>query len=243
MNRYSIFPLGDSGITIDLGNTIDEQLNVKALAIHNWLDTHPFPGRQDIIMAYSSVTMLYDPTELAASGIPGAAGAYEWLEGLLHRAWQETDAAGVLKDWLGEGRVVDIPVCYDAGFAPDMQWVATQKGLSPEEVIALHTGEVYRVYMLGFLPGFPYLGKLDQRLQISRKPAPVPVAGGGVGIAGMQTGIYSLNSPGGWQIIGRTPMSLFDRDNSPPVRLQAGDKVRFHAISAKEYRQLASRPA
>jgi inhibitor of KinA len=101
---------------------------------------------------------------------------------------------------------------------------------------------VYRVYMVGFLPGFPYLGTLDERLCMHRKPQPVNVPAGGVGIAGMQTGIYSLNSPGGWQIIGRTPVKLFDPAADPPVRLQAGDQVRFYPVSPEEYRQWSGRP-
>jgi inhibitor of KinA len=236
-SSYSIFPLGDSAITIDLGNCISEDYNIKAHAIQQWLTAHPFPGRQDVIMAYSSVTLFYDPAEIAASGVNGRSGVYSWLEGMLHRAWQETSGVSVGPD---EGRRrVDVPVCYEGEYAPDLEWVAAQKGLSPGEVVHLHVSGVYRVYMVGFLPGFPYLGTLDPGLEIPRKAEPFSVKAGGVGIAGRQTGIYTLNSPGGWQIIGRTPLTLFDRDASPPVRLQAGDMVRFHPISAAEFRSLA----
>jgi inhibitor of KinA len=238
-SSFSIFPLGDSAITIDLGNCINEQCNMKAHAIQEWLAAHPFPGRQDIIMAYSSVTVFYDPAEVSASGVNGPSGVYSWLEGLLKLAWQETDGVDRAIAQDAVSRTVDIPVCYEGEYAPDLEWVAVQKGLSPAEVVQLHVAGVYRVYMVGFLPGFPYLGTLDTRLSISRKPEPVQVRAGGVGIAGMQTGIYPMNSPGGWQIIGRTPVSLFDRDASPPVRLQAGDWVQFQAISTAEFRMLA----
>ena len=127
-------------------------------------------------------------------------------------------------------------------YAPDLEWVATQKGLSPEEVIGLHVAELYRVYMIGFLPGFPYLGTVDERLRLPRKAQPVNVVAGGVGIAGMQTGIYPLNSPGGWQIIGRTPLILFDLAMDPPIRLQAGDQVQFYAVSSADFRDLSGRP-
>jgi inhibitor of KinA len=233
MNRYSIFPLGDSAITIDLGNYIDEERNIKTLAIQEWLRRHSFPGLLDIIMAYSSVSVFYDPAEVVAGGCAPAGGIYPWLAGLLKRAWEE---AGEAPRSMGEeGRLFEIPVCYEAPYGPDLQWVAEQKGLTPSTVIELHTAMVYRVYMIGFLPGFPYLGTLDRRLEIPRKPQPVRVPAGGVGIAGMQTGIYPLNSPGGWQIIGRTPVALFDPHAESPTRLQAGDRVRFFAIPAKEF--------
>jgi inhibitor of KinA len=240
MKNYSIFPLGDSAITIDLGNYIDEKYNIKALALHGWLMEHPVPGCIDIIMAYSSVTLFYDAAGVVARGLGGHPGAYALLEALLEQAWRETEAADTPEP--AEGRVVSIPVCYEGGYAPDLGSVATEKGLSPDEVVQLHTGILYRVYMMGFLPGFPYLGILDQRLTISRKSQPTPVVAGGVGIAGRQTGIYPLNSPGGWQIIGRTPVRLFDPAAGSPLLLQAGDRVKFQPIGTAEFRRLSGRP-
>ena len=121
-----------------------------------------------------------------------------------------------------------------------MEWVTAQTGLSFEEVIRIHCAGTYRVYMIGFLPGFSYLGKLDPRLELPRKKFPVTVHAGGVGIAGMQTGIYPLNSPGGWQIIGRTPVRLFDPGMDPPVRLQTGDRVQFYPVPDSEYQRLGA---
>lgn len=237
-SSYSIFPLGDSAITIDLGNCIDEYHNIKSIAIHEWLAARPFPGRLDVIAAYSSVTVFYDPVGLVLAGIAGPMGAYSWLEGLLRRAWEEAVAipAGLPA---AEPRMVDIPVCYEGEYAPDLERVAAQKGLSPEEVVGLHTAGRYRVYMIGFLPGFPYLGRLDNRLDIPRKPQPEVVRAGGVGIAGMQTGIYPLDSPGGWWIIGRTPVRLFDADAGSPALLRAGDQVRFLAIPSGAFREIS----
>jgi inhibitor of KinA len=238
-SSYSIFPLGDSAITIDLGNCIDEHCNIKAIAIHDWLLERPFPGRLDILTAYSSVTVLYDPARVVAGGVNGPGGVYSWLEALLKRAWSEATEPVPDPEAAGETRIIDIPVCYEGEHAPDLQRVAAQKGLSPEEVIGLHTAEVYRVYMIGFLPGFPYMGRIDARLSLPRKSEPAPVRAGGIGIVGLQTGIYPMNSPGGWWIIGRTPVQLFDAAADPPVWLKAGERVRFHAISSTVFRKLS----
>jgi inhibitor of KinA len=229
---FSIFPLGDSAITIDLGNCIEEQLNRRALAIHDWLQAHRFPGFLDIIVAYSSVSIYYDPTVVRYSKLNNSNGVYYGLEGLLMQAWEATDE---MTDEVVEGHLFQIPVCYAREYAPDLEWVATEKQLSPEEVIGLHTSIIYRVYMVGFLPGFPYMGRTDARLEIGRKKQPVSVVAGGVGIAGIQTGIYPLTSPGGWQIIGRTPISLFNPEEDPPIRIQAGDGVQFYPVSKKEF--------
>jgi inhibitor of KinA len=244
---YQLFPLGDSAITIDLGNCIDEQLNRQALAIFDWMEAHRFPGVLDIIVAYSSVTVCFDPLVVRASGIAGQDTVSEWMGSWLEQAWRQSDIrrsqggadgpAGV-----ADGPILSIPVCYEGEHAPDLDLVARWKGLSTQEVVAIHSVAVYRVYMVGFLPGFSYMGIVDERIQLARKPQPVPVVAGGVGIAGMQTGIYPLNSPGGWQIIGRTPMRFFDAAGAPPVRLKTGDLVRFCAISTAEFRRLSGRP-
>ncbi|HLI92926.1 MAG TPA: 5-oxoprolinase subunit PxpB [Puia sp.] len=218
----SIYPLGDSAITLDLGNGIGPQLNSRALAIYAYISEHRFPGLLDIIVAYSSVSVLFDPARI---------GDRSAVADLLWQAWQRTDG----NNDPPEGRLVRIPVCYEAEYGPDLEAVARQKEISPDELVMLHCSTVYRIYMIGFLPGFPYLGRLDKRLNVPRKLRPVPVLAGGVGIAGMQTGIYPLNSPGGWQIIGRTPLGLFDRDADPPVLLSIGDRVEFYRVSAAEF--------
>ncbi|HEV2481091.1 MAG TPA: 5-oxoprolinase subunit PxpB [Puia sp.] len=246
-NAYSIFPLGDSAVTLDLGPVIDEHHNIRVQAIHDWLQRHRFEGILDVIVAYSSVSVFYDPAVVRASGVTGNQGTGAWVKGLLVRGWEETETAHA--GWAqepvarpGKGHCFRIPVCYEGGYAPDLEGVAQQQGMSVREVIELHSAGVYRVYMIGFLPGFPYLGTVDQRLEVPRKPRPVPVAAGGVGVAGKQTGIYPLNSPGGWSIIGRTPVRLFDPADNPPVRLQTGDVVEFYPIPADEFRRLSGRP-
>jgi inhibitor of KinA len=218
----SIYSLGDSAITLDLGNCIDEQLNTRVLAIYDWLGVHRFEGIIDRIAAYSSVSIFYDPTQ-----VYDRTAISEWL----WEAWRQTAASPPGS----EGREVRIPVCYEGEYAPDLEAVSRQKGLSLEAVINLHCTILYRIYMIGFLPGFPYLGKIDPRLEMPRKMRPAPVIAGGVGIAGLQTGIYPLNSPGGWQIIGRTPIRLFDRDADHPALLRTGDKIRFYPVSAADF--------
>lgn len=210
-------------MTLDLGNSIDESLNERALAICDWLGAHPLEGVLDRIVAYSSVSVFYDPTRMTDRKVVS-----DWLR----EALQHTVAMPARTD---DGRAIRIPVCYEGQHAPDLETVARHNGLSTGEVIDLHCAIEYRIYMIGFLPGFPYLGKLDPRLEMPRKMRPGPVKAGGVGIAGMQTGIYTLNSPGGWQIIGRTPMRLFDRQSYPPIVLRTGDRVRFYPVSTAEF--------
>jgi inhibitor of KinA len=228
---YVIFPLGDSAMTLDLGNCIDEQHNIRALRVYDQLTGRGLSGVYDIIAAYSSVTVFFDPTVLRR----------EEVQVLLEEAWRES---GVFfsNGLPSADRVIHIPVCYEGEYAPDIEWVAREKGMTSSQVVEVHVSGLYRVYMIGFLPGFSYMGTVDERLQLPRKRLPVPVVAGGVGIAGQQTGIYPLNSPGGWQIIGRTPVRQFDVSRDPPVLLRAGDQVQFHAISFAEFRALSGRP-
>ncbi len=188
------------------------------------------------------MSVFFDPPIVQASGVNGSCGVGQWVEGLLNEAWTATSgriAAGPIV----EGHTFRIPVCYEGEYAPDMQWVARHKGLSTEAIINIHCAKTYRVYMVGFLPGFSYMGTVDPQLELPRKQLPVNVVAGGVGIAGLQTGIYPLTSPGGWQIIGRTPVKLFDPRLDPPVRLQSGDRVQFYPVSQVEFRDLTGRPA
>jgi len=257
----AIFPLGDAAITIDLGNHIDEQLNRQALALQQGLAALHLPGIKDIIVAYSSVSVFYDPVAVLAGRGPACReGAYAGPDGSpyhqksafaclkrrLEAIWQEVASLEDLRTApvgnlavapADPSPIILIPVCYESEYAPDLELLVRKKELTREEIIRIHTAEAYRVYMIGFLPGFPYLGKIDQALEIPRKERPVPVIAGGVGIAGNQTGIYPLTSPGGWQIIGRTPLKLFDSRAPVPVTLQVGDRVQFFPISGEEFRE------
>jgi inhibitor of KinA len=129
----------------------------------------------------------------------------------------------------------EIPVCYSQKFALDIDYISAQNKLSVDEIIHLHTSKTYKVYMLGFLPGFTYMGEVDYRIEIARKGSPVKLFAGAVGIAGKQTGIYPLESPGGWQIIGKTPIKIFKKDDKNPVLFQPGDEVKFYSITEHEF--------
>jgi inhibitor of KinA len=226
----SIFPLGDSAITIDLGDRIDEELNRKALAMQEWLLSSHLPGVRDILVSYSSVTIFYDPVVVREEGSDCGDGAYAFMRQQLEQAMREAVTPSG-----GNGRTIRIPVCYGGHFGPDLEWLSREKGISPEEVVHLHSSRMYRVYMIGFLPGFSYLGGVDERLQVPRKARPAPVKTGSVGIAGSQTGIYPLDSPGGWQIIGRTPVRLFNPEVEMPILLKTGDHVQFFPVGSKEF--------
>jgi len=231
---FAIFPLGDCAITLELGHLIDEQLNRKALDIQEWLKAHAFPGMKDIIVAYSSVSIFYDPVVVRRQ--PACRnGVYTYIKALLVEVWS---AAVLLDPPALSGELIRIPVCYGGMEGPDLEELSRLKKMTNEDIVQLHCSIIYRVYMIGFLPGFPYLGKVDARLETGRKQRPAPVRAGGVGIAGNQTGIYPVNSPGGWQIIGRTPIKLFDRAASPPIKLAIGDSVQFYPISKEEFRSL-----
>ncbi|HEX4849328.1 MAG TPA: 5-oxoprolinase subunit PxpB [Puia sp.] len=227
---YKIFPIGDAAITLELGNRIDLQLNRKALAIKEWFITHPFEGLRDIIVGYSNISILYDPL-IVKSKYAATNRAFDFVRTQLEDAYAHSQIVETKEI----DKTIDIPVCYDPDFGYDLEYVSQEKKLSIKEIIDLHVSKIYYVYMIGFLPGFSYLAELNEKLVIPRKPKPVPVVAGSVGIAGSQTGVYSLDCPGGWQIIGRTPLKLFDAALDPPAMLNAGDWVRFYEISKEEF--------
>jgi inhibitor of KinA len=229
---YRIFPLGDSAITIDFGNTINEIVNNEVVARFALLLKDPLPGMIEAVPAYSSLTIYYDvPVVKRFAG--NSVTAFEWMEQQLQKILNNP----IQHDQQIQ-REIKIPVCYESEFAPDIQFLANAKNISIEEVIATHTAKSYQVYMIGFLPGFPYLGEVDDKIAVPRKAKPQNVMAGSVGIAGKQTGIYPLASPGGWQIIGRTPLQLFDAGKSEPTLLKMGDMVRFYGITSKEFYEM-----
>jgi inhibitor of KinA len=226
---YKIFFIGDSAASIDFGNTISEETNKKAISLFHYLSRHPLVGTIEAIPAYSSVT-IYMNVPLLRKKISPEKKVYEWITKELHRVMAQD-----FEDTAGEKNVIRIPVCYEDEFATDIQWLAEHSNISTQEIIQLHTSREYRVYMLGFLPGFAYMADVDDRIASPRKPQPQWILAGGVGIAGRQTGIYPLNSPGGWQIIGRTPTKMFDKDKTKPCLLEAGNYVQFYSITKDEF--------
>lgn len=226
---YRIFPLGDSALTIEYGQVIDPELNEEVIARFREWQEHPIPGMTEALPAYSSLTVYYDILTAARLAGPGVS-AFDFMK-------TETEKRLMIPVSFNpvEPRVLSVPVCYEPVFAPDISRLAEYRGISVEEVIREHTSGTYQVYMLGFLPGFAYMGELSEKISHPRKPAPEPTAAGSVGIAGRQTGIYPLDSPGGWQIIGRTPVQVFDRNRTEPSFFRAGDRVRFFSITKSEF--------
>ncbi len=226
--EYQIAPLSDQSISISLGNTITPDNTRRLSAMKNWLIDASLPGVLDIIIAYSSLTISYDYFQVYQSN--PLQSPLLFFETKLRRAYKEaTITQATSNHWR-------IPVCYNEKMGPDLLAVAREKNISPESLIEIHTSKDYTVFMIGFLPGFPYLAEVDSRIEIGRKKTPrAKVEAGSVGLAGKQTGIYSLSSPGGWQIIGRTPFPLFDATAEKPVQIEISDTVRFFQITEEQF--------
>jgi len=232
MNPFTLEPLGDSALLIRLGDRIDATTNRSALALAEMLRAAALPGIRDIAPAYASVCVHYDIAALAST--PGAGSTQLLAEqvGEFAARFLEAKAAGTDPD-VGETSILEIPVRYGGEFGPDLGDVAAQAGIDEQAVIERHANGNYRVAMLGFMPGFPYLLGLDESLQTPRRASPrTRVPAGSVAIGGAQTGIYPRELPGGWQLIGRTPLVLFDPTREQPALLQPGQRVRFRAIDA-----------
>lgn len=225
-----ITPVGDAALRVELGETIDEATLQRVQAACAALEAAAIPGLTELVPAYATLTAHYDPGAVAADGAP-ADDIPGWLSLRVERALEKLAAKSLRK-----GNLVEIPVCYGGEFGPDLARVAAQAKLSPEEVVRRHAAGNYLVHLIGFSPGFPYLGGLAPELATPRLARPrAQVPAGSVGIAGGQTGIYPLATPGGWNLIGRTPRRLFRLDQDPPVLLQPGDRVAFRAIAPEEF--------
>ncbi|QHT67257.1 5-oxoprolinase subunit PxpB [Rhodocytophaga rosea] len=232
---FHVYPLGDAAIVVEFGTAISEDVHKKVRAFAAYLEKNRFPGMIEYVPAFTTVTLFYDPWMVSKLG---KLDAYQEI---VHTIQQIENKVEEIE--LPEARLVEIPVYYGDEFGPDLAFVAEHAHLTIPEIIDIHSGAEYLVYMIGFAPGFPYLGGMDTRIAAPRRSSPRRVIpAGSVGIAGNQTGIYPLETPGGWQLIGRTLVSLFDPQRQPPVLLQAGDKVRFVPISKAEYAAYKSHP-
>jgi len=232
---YTIFPLGDGALTIDFGNRIDPETNEKVLRLFHAIQHRNIPFFTDLIPAYSSLTVCYDPSLIYEHKTNGQT-VFEAVAGMI----EQLEFSDIPLPY--QPRTHEIPVCYAPSFAPDIEEVAAFHRLTIEEVIQLHTGKSYRVYMLGFLPGFAYMGTIEEKIAMPRKTEPrARVEPGSVGIAGRQTGIYPMVSPGGWQLIGRTPVCIFDDQYSEPALFFPGDEVRFISITEHEFAHYKAR--
>lgn len=222
------YPLGDCAVVVKLGQEMDMKTHQKVNQFTEKLSRNPFVGMIELVPAFSTVTVYYDPMKMHVreDNTP-----YQTVCDILTNIGLELDNIEV-----SEKNVIDIPVCYGGDFGPDLDFVAKHNGLESDDVSRIHAEGEYPVYMIGFIPGFPYLGGMSEQIAAPRKVKPrQSVAAGSVGIAGIQTGIYPIDSPGGWQIIGRTPVSLFRPQSNSPSLLHAGDIVRFYPISRETY--------
>jgi inhibitor of KinA len=227
--RYSFSPLGDSAVLIDFGDAIDEGINDAVMLLFQHLKASSPLWVTDLVPAYSSLAVFYDLC-LVHRRSPEAT-AYDQVVHYINKKMRY-NVTGQPQN----KRQLSVPVCYEESFAPDMETMCDITGLNRKEIISLHTTKPYRVYMIGFLPGFAYMGEVDEALAAPRKKEPrTAIPAGSVGIAGRQTGIYPVSSPGGWQIIGRTPVSLFQKTALNPVFFQPGDEVIFYPISSHEF--------
>lgn len=221
---WRIDAVGDRCLLVGLGTTVDPATSARVHALVQRLRAQPIAGVRDIVPAFTTVALHYRPECFGATPF----AALKAL--LLERLAQPLDAQQAAP------RVIEIPICYGGDYGPDLEDVAQRCGLSTERVIALHLESAHRVYMLGFAPGFPFIGGLNPALAMPRRTTPrTHIPPGSVAIAREQTCIYPLETPGGWNILGRTPVRLFEAGAEPPCLLGPGDAIRFVRIDANSY--------
>jgi inhibitor of KinA len=219
--RYRI--MGDRSVLVELGDEMSPQVNRLVREFYVVLMEHPIEGFIEIVPAYRSLLIIYDPFKLDLVMIKNR------LEDL------QKEIEGIE---IPQPKTLKIPVVYGGEYGPDMEWVARYHNIHAEEIIRLHSGTTYQVYMIGFMPGFPYMGELPESLATPRRETPrTVIPRGSVAIAQRQTGIYPVESPGGWQILGRTPLKLFNPHRSPPTLLEMGDVVQFFSIGEEEFKR------
>jgi inhibitor of KinA len=227
LTRPRLHQSGDSLVLVEFEARMAPEVNARVVALAAAIAGAGVGGVRDVVPGFASVGVHVDPLRFDAAA----------LEQVVAHAWDVAAVPGVT------ARVVEIPVCYGGVHGPDLESVAAASGCAPDLVVQRHTAATYRVYMLGFLPGFAYLGSVDASIAVPRRPAPRPrVPAGSVGIAGLQTGVYPSDSPGGWQLVGRTPWRMFDSARPAPSVLQAGDAVRFVALPHDQWDAHADGP-
>ncbi|TYS65209.1 5-oxoprolinase subunit PxpB [Bacillus infantis] len=223
--HYHTYAAGDSCIILEFGSSIGPGSNQKVRKAASLLSKKPFRGMIECVPAFHTLAVHYDPYAV------GTLSPFESASSLIAEMLAEKIQLNVQSP-----RLLDIPVCYEGAHAPDLAFVARSNGLSEKEVIEIHSKRDYEIYFLGFSPGFPFLGGMDPRIAAPRKTSPrLKIPSGSVGIAGGQTGIYPSETPGGWQIIGRTPIALFDPNREEPSYLKPGDRLRFIPIKEAEF--------
>lgn len=228
MEDLKFLSSGDSAVTLEFSREISEEVNAKIRYLAEKISSVGKEGIVECIPTFCSITVFFNPAVLSRKKL------IKFLASLVGEYKPEG---------AGEGRVFKIPVCYDGEYAPDMQDMTEILGLTKEEIIEIHTSRDYLIYMIGFLPGFPYLGGMDERIEAPRLDSPrTSIPAGSVGIGGKQTGIYPLASPGGWRLIGRTPLKVYDPEREEPIFYRAGDRIRFYPITEEEFLKIENDP-
>lgn len=218
---------GDLALLVEFGNQIDPEINQKVRKVSIALEKFPIEGITETVPTYRSLLVFYDPAKIP----------FKRLQQEIRRIEGKLEEIPIPPP-----ETIEIPVLYGGEYGPDLDFVAQHNKLTPEEVVEVHTSGTYLIYMLGFTPGFPFLGGLSERLFTPRLKTPrTAVPAGSVGIANNQTGIYPIESPGGWQLIGRTPVKLYDPGRKNPILLKAGNYLRFKRITEEEYREILRR--
>jgi inhibitor of KinA len=234
VNSFRIVAAGDAALLVEFADRIDPAINGMAIALAEAIHAAALRGVRDVVPTYRSVAVYFDPLRTDVAG----------LRALLERHAVECTGDGSpleTRPPYGDPSPVRVPVCYAGEFGPDLAEVAAFGGVSEEEAVRLHISRTYRVFMLGFMAGFAYMGTVDDRIAAPRLATPrIRVPAGSVGIAGVQTGIYPVATPGGWRIIGRTPFKPFDLAREQPFLFKPGDAVQFYAIERAEYARFES---
>mgnify|MGYP000876366679 FL=1 len=215
---------GDSALNMEFGNEISEEINKKIRAVTTLIEGREISGINEIVPTYRSLMIHYNPLIIG----------YEELVSILKEMEENMDCVEISLP-----EVIEIPVLYGGQYGPDIENVAAYNNMTVEDVIEIHTSTEYLIYMLGFTPGFPYLGGMDKRIAAPRLQSPrTKIPAGSVGIAGEQTGIYPVQSPGGWQLIGSTPIELFNPERENPILLKSGSYIVFKSIDEDEYMKI-----
>lgn len=233
---YEIKPLGETSVIVKFGNAISPTIHNRIKRLADYLEKYPFTGMIEYVMSYTSLVIYYNP--FVVKKILTDDENKSALQIVATYVDECMEKAQMIDE--DKAKVVEIPVCYGGQYGPDIDFVAQHNNLSVQEVIQIHTEPEYLVYMIGFCPGFPYLGGMDKRIATPRRDMPrLEIPARSIGIAGQQTGGYPISTPGGWQIIGRTPLEMFNpNDDENPSLLHSGDLVKFRAISEEEYLSL-----
>jgi inhibitor of KinA len=228
VTEFRIVPAGDAALLVELPSRIDPDISDRAVALARGVSDACAAMVRDVVVGYCSVTVYFDPLQVDAA----------WLEARVAHLASTTHGIAT-----APGAVIDVPVCYGGEYGPDLPDVAAFAGVPEHDVVAMHSAVTYRVYVVGFVPGFPYMASVDPRLAIPRRATPrTRVPAGSVAVASGQTGIYPAETPGGWHLIGRTPLKPYDESRAAPFAFTPGDRVRFHPVGPDTFERGARWP-